>query len=380
MKTLLHTLFIALPLLLTSVCPVQAAETDDTTDEPPARRERATKARNVNRAAQQKKKELRQQGVRRVRVQSPNGWPDKIPVPEETTLHEEGKQGEQFVYRTNTYEFFSPVALDSNACDTIGRLFECARAANCAVGEVLPVPRTDALPEGKRFRVLLCPTRAQYRQMGGSDDSRGVFQFAIRPGAYPVKEADLAQDRVVVPFESLGLDISGKVAKNDIETHTLVHELTHQNFVLNSLPTWANEGWAEYIGYVPYVGEDLDFTRCYAVILNKAQKRASQGALDFPFTLEEFLTMPQQEMYAYMDQRADTYTLATMLVAFFVHLDGKKGIEAMKNYMQAILDGTPHDEAKEHLITPHRNAEKLQKDFVKMWKRKKVHVSFSDAD
>jgi hypothetical protein len=196
----------------------------------------------------------------------------------------------------------------------------------------------------------------------------------------PITEKTLASDKVMVPFESLGLSADGHVAKNDIDTHVLVHELTHQNFVFNGLPIWCNEGWAEYIGYVPYVGEDLDFTRCYAVILNKAKTQSSHGALDFPFTLEDFFTMGQEEMYSYMGQGKDTYTLSAMIICFYVHLDGKKGVEALKKYMQALVDGKSHAEAAEELIAPHKNSKKLQKDFIKAWKSKKVPVSFKDVD
>ncbi|MBE6418765.1 MAG: hypothetical protein E7031_01385 [Akkermansiaceae bacterium] len=348
-----------------------------------AKKDKKSKKRNVGKAAQQKRKELRDKGVRNVRAKSPSGWPDKIPVPEDTTLKQGEKQGQFFVYETNNYIFFTPVEIDENACETVGRLFECAYAANQAVGEVLPVPRTEEEREGKKFRVELWPTKQQYVAQGGSPTSAGVFMFSSRkmPGDNgPITAQTLASDKVMVPFESLGLSADGHVAKNDIDTHVLVHELTHQNFVYNGLPIWCNEGWAEYVGYVPYVGEDLDFSRCYSVILHKAKEQSSHGALDFPFTLEEFLTMDQQQMYSYMGQGKDTYTLATMIITFYVHLDGKKGVEALKKYMQALIDGESHEEAAKHLIAPHKNAEKLQKDFIKAWKSKKVPVSFKDVD
>lgn len=348
-----------------------------------AKKDKRSKKRNVGKAAQQKRKELREKGVRNVRAKSPSGWPDKIPVPEDTTLKQCEKQGEFFVYETNNYIFFTPVEIDEHACETVGRLFECAYAANQAVGEVLPVPRTEEEREGKKYRVELWPTKQQYIQQGASPTSAGVFVYSSRkaPGdTGPITEKTLASDKVMVPFESLGLSTDGHVAKNDIDTHVLVHELTHQNFVFNGLPIWCNEGWAEYVGYVPYVGEDLDFTRCYAVILHKAKEMSGHGALDFPFTLEEFLTMDQQQMYSFMGQGKDTYTLATMIITFYVHLDGKKGVAALKKYMQALIDGESHEDATKHLIEPHKNAEKLQKDFIKAWKSKKVPVSFKEID
>ena len=342
-----------------------------------------SKKRNVGKAAQQKRKALREQGVRNVRAKSPSGWPTKVPVPDDTELKEAPKKEQFFVYETNNYEFHTPVALDENARTTIGRLFECAYEANKAVGEVLPVPRTEEDRSNKKYLVQLWPTVAEYRQNGGPADSAGVFTFALRrqPGkTTPVTADSVVQDKVMVPFPSLGLNSAGHVVSNDIETHTLVHELTHQNFLYNNLPIWCNEGWAEYIGCVPYVGEDLEFTRCFALILKRAQDREQQGALNFPFTLQEFLTMSQAEMYSYMPRGKDTYTLATMIITFYVHLDGKKGVEALRKYMQALLDGETPEEAAQHLIEPHKNARQLQKDFVKAWKRKKVNISFADED
>ena len=343
-----------------------------------------SKKRNVGKAAQQKRKELREQGVKKVHAKSPSGWPDKIPVPEDTKLQESPKQGNFFVYETNNYIFFTPVALDVNACDTVGRLFECAYEANKAVGEVVPVPRTEEERTNKKYKVELWPTKQQYIQQGGPANSSGVFTFGARrmPGQEKtvINAQTLATDKVMVPFPSLGLGTNGQVTSNDIQTHTLVHELTHQNFVYNNLPIWCNEGWAEYIGYVPYVGEDLDFTRCFGVILNKAKTQAEHGALDFDFPLTEFLTMNQERMYGYMSQGKDTYTLATMIITFYVHMDGKKGVEALKAYMQAMLDGASEEEAMEHLVKPHKNAKQLQKDFIKAWKRKKVNVSFAEAE
>ena len=345
-------------------------------------KDKKSKKRNVGKAAQQKRKELRDKGVRNVRAKSPSGWPDKVPVPEETTLKQGEKQGNFFVYETNNYIFFTPVEIDANACETVGRLFECAYAANKAVAEVLPVPRTEEDRSGKKYRVELWPTKQQYVQNGGSASSAGIFLYSKRmmPGDNsPITEKTLASDKVMVPFESLGLSSDGHVVKNDIDTHVLVHELTHQNFVYNGLPIWCNEGWAEYVGYVPYVGEDLDFTRCYAVILHKAKEQSANGALDFPFTLEEFFTMTQEEMYSYMGQGKDTYTLSVMIVAYYVHLDGKKGVAAIKKYMEALIAGESHEEATKHLIDHHKNAGKLQKDFIKAWKSKKVPVSFKDV-
>lgn len=344
-----------------------------------------TKKRDPRKEATRKKKELREMGVKNVRVASPGDWPKGVPVPKDTVLESKGQQpGVGFVYETNNYRFHSPVALDEAACETVGRLFECAYAANKAVGEVLPVPRTADDRSAKKYLVELWPTKQQYISKGAPADSAGLFSFAARRSPAdqgkplgPLTEEQIAMDKVMVPFESLGLGSNGSVVSRDINTHVLVHELTHQNFVRNGLPIWGQEGWAEYLGYIPYVGETLDFNRGFSMVLHEAKKRNGTGALDFPFSLEEFLTMDQPTMYSHMGSGKDTYLLSVMLISFYVHLDGKKGVEAMKAYMQALLDNASHADAAQELIKPHRDAAKLEKDFIKMWKRKKVEVSFA---
>ena len=334
--------------------------------------------RNVRKAASRKKKELRDMGVKNVRVKSPGDWPRQVTVPKDTEVAEAplpaGLPG--FLFVSNNFEYYSPVRLQPSAQKTVARLCECAYEANCAVAEVLPVPRAEARQRTRKLRITLQPNMAAYHAAGGPKGSAGVFFGQYRAGAHPLTEADIVMDQVMIPFESLGINSSGAVQREDIDTHPLVHELTHQQFLLNGLPIWANEGWAEYIGYVPYVGEDLDFVRGFSLILHTAKQRAAHNALDFDFKLEEFFTMDQSTMYGYMPQGKDTYTLSVMTVAFFVHLDGKRGIEAMKSYLQALLDGKSYEEAASILIAPYRSADRLQQTFVRAWKSKKVEVSF----
>ena len=322
-------------------------------------------------------------GVKNVRVKNPGDWPRKVSVPKDTELAPGPQGGPGFAYTSNHFLYVSPVKLDAAAQKTVARLCECAYAANKAIGGEIPVPRATAERGDKKFLVQLQPTMEAYYAAGGPRNSAGVFLGAFRrpanvaPGTPQViKEEHIAMDKVMIPFPSLGIGANGSVVKEDIDTHALVHELTHQQFLLNNLPIWANEGWAEYVGYVPYVGEDLDFDRGFSLILHAAKQRADRGALDFDFSLEDFFTMDQQTMYGYMPQGKDTYMLSVMTVAFFVHLDGKKGVDAMKAYLQALIDGKPADEAAQELIKPHRSIARLQQDFIRAWKSKKVKVSF----
>lgn len=373
---MLKSLYLLLGLLIALAPMTVQADADVPTPRP--KREKKEKARNVNKAASRKRKELREMGVKNVRVNNPGDWPRKVSVPKDTELQEmqlpPGQQG--FAYASNNFVYISPVQLQPEAQKTVARLCECAYEANKAIGGVLPVPRSTAERGEKKFVVQLQPTMEAYFAAGGPRNSAGVFLGAIRKTGAPPTEGDIAMDKVMIPFPSVGIGRSGRVEREDIDTHALVHELTHQQFLLNALPIWANEGWAEYVGYVPYVGEDLDFDRGFSLILHTAKQRAEQGALDFDFKLVDFFTMNQETMYGYMPRGKDTYMLSVMTVAFFVHLDGKKGVEAMKAYLQALLDGKSPDEAAQELIKPYRSADLLEKKFIRAWKSKKVKVSF----
>ena len=372
MKRIFHLLL----ALLVALGPMQA--TGDTGRDRSSNRAGKEKERNVRKAASRKKKELREMGVKNVRVKSPGDWPRSVSVPKDTEVQEMAgcAPGAGFTYVSNNFAFVSSQKLQPEAQKTVARLCECAYAACKAIAEVLPVPRSSADRGEKKFIVELQPGMEEYYAAGGPTNSAGVFLGAYRKTGGPLKEADIAIDKVMIPFPSLGIGRSGKVEREDIDTHALVHELTHQQFLLNALPIWANEGWAEYVGYVPYVGEDLDFDRGFSLILHAAKQRAERGALDFDFKLEDFFTMNQQTMYGYMPQGKDTYMLSVMTVAFFVHLDGKKGVDAMKAYLQALLDGKSPEDAAQELIKPHRTAARLQQDFIRAWKSKKVKVSF----
>lgn len=348
--------------------------------------------RDAKKAAAGKKKELREQGVKNVRVKSPGDWPSRIPAPADMSLREvplpPGEKGK--LYESDNYSFRTPCELSPDGQKMIAQIFECTNAANTAIGKVLPVPRTEVPRAEKKYPVELVRNERDYHAAGGPAGSAGVFLHAMRipvingvpQNQGPKTEALIAQERVLVPFSSLGLDEQGRLTTKgkDINTHTLVHEITHQNFLLNNLPITMNEGWAEYVGYVPYIGTELDFDRGFSLILHEAKKYAGTDVLEFPFTLEDFLTMDQETMYGYMHQgnaSRNTYLLSCMVVAYFVHLDGKKGLEALRTYMRKVADGTPNEEAVRELVASHRNTKQLEKDFIRAWKAKGVkNVSF----
>lgn len=344
------------------------------------------------RSATEMNRRLREMGVEGMDVSSPDRWPTQIPVPQGTRLKEVSSKDSEtggFTYETNNYRFHSQVELDDASQEAIGRLFECAYAANKAVGRVLPVPRAKGKRAAKdKLEVHLYKNMAEYYANGGPKGSAGVFMSLKRVtpegegrGRRITKadEKDIIHDDMVkVPFESLGVSEQGHVVNEDLDSHALVHELTHQCFCLNNLPIWANEGWAEYIGFVPYQYEVLDFDKCFATVLLNAKHL--QHTLVFPFSLEDFLKMSQEEMYGHMQGRSsNTYLLSVMCVSYFVHLSGRPGVKSMRDYMNALLKGESNEKALKKLYGRLRTPEKLQEAFVKAWEEKGVAVRFASS-
>lgn len=339
------------------------------------------------RAIREMNERLREMGYEGMDVKSPDRWPSQVPVPARTRLKEVTKKGQEegYAYETNNYRFISQVPLSPEAQEIVGRLFECTYAACKAVARVLPIPRTKVNRSKAKYHAILFKNKEEYMKAGGPEKSAGVFIHRLM-NTVPEevlqkqkKNDTFLQDRVMVPFESLGLGEQGQVIQRDLNSHTLVHEISHQNFVLNRLPIWANEGWGEYFGYIPYMGEVLDFDKCYATILLNAKN--PERKLRFNFSLKDFLVMSQEEMYAPMlKEEADTYMLATLTIAYFVHLDGRRGLSAMKNYMNDLIKGVPNEQAIQRLISPHKDAATLQDDFLRAWAEKGVHLILAASE
>ncbi len=307
-------------------------------------------------------------------IDSPLRWPTQVPVPRNTRLRElSARQSkmEGFTYVTSNYQFNSSIELDEAAQESIGELFECTFAANQAIAKVLPIIRAKKKRTPRnRFNARLVPDHAAYLAAGGPAGSVGVFMCRWR-GA-KVTEKSMVSDFLLAPLDAMGVSKDGKLATKTINSHTLVHEITHQFTCLNNLPIWANEGMSEYVGYVPYNGQVLDFDKSFEVVVKTAQKRQ----LDFPFTLEDFFLMSQQEMYTHMGQKVDTYMLATLCICYFVHLEGKSGVKKFQGYLKALLRGENSKVNVKKLMGRTPEGQTFQDVFVQAWADQGVELKF----
>lgn len=365
--------------------------------------------------------DLKKSSARGKNVIFPKNWPAKVYVPRDTkavdltemriqqdkrkekaakylekkdseaaraVMAEEPIIGEKdgfYLYETHHYRLMSQVKLTPQAAAVVGRLFECSYALSQAVAVALPIARVESKKSARNNKLAnsakieklegyIYKSKADYFATGAPESTAGIFRYKARAQGRALKEEDIISDGVHIPVESMGITSDGKVAKG-FDSHTLVHEITHQLTVLNGLPIWANEGMSEYMGYIPYDGDVLEIKVCFANILSYVRLCSENDRLNFPFSLEKFFLMSQTEMYAYMAQNVDSYGLSAMCIAYFIHLD-RKGLPAFQAYLQDLLDDVPNSEAINHLLGSSSSMEDLQEDFIKAWKKQGVTVTF----
>ncbi|MBQ8516382.1 MAG: hypothetical protein IJ498_02245 [Akkermansia sp.] len=323
---------------------------------------------------------------------SPGGWLTRIPLPPSpdiTRLPMPDENGE-YVCITPHYRITCSRRPEEATLRRVADIFEATYAANLAVASKLPVLRMRRGAEQPPvMHVRLVPTMEEYHRLGGVRGSSGVYQSSrlieadsgIAPENQPCTAQTLKQDTVLVSFPAIGLNADGTLNEHPVNTHLLVHEGTHQCFIFNNLPIWANEGWAEYIGSSPHVDGMIDFEKGFALISARARRSASAGRLNCPFSLEEFFTMSKSRMYElglHSTADADTYALSAMTVAFFLHMDGTRGVEAMRQYLRARIDCVPNERALALLSAPYGGMAALQRAFVDAWKSRHIRLQMKE--
>lgn len=319
---------------------------------------------------------------------APNGWLRQVRLPESleiTRLPRPTDNGEYVCISTH-YLITSPVELDDDALQSVVYLFESAYAVNKAVAEQLPILRMRREPKKiLKMHVRLVPTVSEYHRHGGVVGSTGVYQrsrvvdpdSSVPEDDQPINEDTIRRDTILVAFPAVGVTSEGKLGDDPINCHLLVHEATHQCFAFNNLPIWANEGWAEYIGATPHVDGVADFAQGFANISARARRSAAAGRLACAFSLNDFFTMSTESMYAlglHSRESTDTYALSAMLVAFFLHMDGERGIAAMRDYLQARADCESNVDSLRRLAAPYGGMAELQELFVAAWRARGVRL------
>lgn len=300
-------------------------------------------------------------------VDNPDKWPEIVTGPSDFKLkevHARKNNAGKTIYQTKHFKFVCDTPLADDAQEAVGKLYECTWTAIRAMP--LPIPRVKR--QSYLFDAVLTKDMESYRAAGGPEGSAGVFKSQTAVTGRKLRENDIMDDKTIVPYPGLGISVEGKLTDNKVSSHILAHEITHQMTVgLFDTITWINEGFADYVGAIPYDGKQFDFSGAFKAIVARGKQ---YNPMQLPFTFEQFLTMGQTEFYA---QGHRNYTLGTLCVAFFFHLDGKEGIKDFSDYMNALAK---KDKKPLKKLLDKRKINELEEAFTKAWKNQGLDITF----
>lgn len=265
----------------------------------------------------------------------------------------EDERNDEFIYRTQHFEFISQGKFTQSLLKEVARNFE----ATYELLKALPWNIEPSPEEGEYFRARLMKTKYDYAEAGGPANSGGVYMRSKK--------------LFIVPFNSIGLKVVGKsyAKDSDFNTETLVHELTHQmmHSWLPYLPQWVIEGTAEYTAMLPLsigrfrVSSAKSGLKDYISYLKKVR-----GSVPDPYPLDELFTMTNQKWNKTLatDPRVagQLYFTSYLLVYYFMHLDGKGDGQLFVRYFREMAD-------------IRKQVEQYQKEVEEFKKRPEVEVN-----
>ena len=244
-------------------------------------------------------------------------------------VSEDAKE-EKYVYRTTHFEFESQGKFSQSLLREVARNFE----ATFELLKALPWNIEPKPASGDYFHARLFKDKEAYMAGGGLPGSGGVYKSR--------------EEMFMVPFDSIGVKLVGKsYAKDDsFETHTMVHELTHQmmHFWMELLPQWMVEGTAEYTGTLPLHTGHFRISAAKNGLkdyLDFLKKKTVNGVPE-PFPLEKLFPITNEEWNAVLagDSRAahQLYFTSYLLVYYFMHLDSKGDGQLLARYFREVGD------------------------------------------
>lgn len=248
-----------------------------------------------------------------------------------TEVVSEDSAAEKFVYRTQHFEFESQGKFTQSLLREVGRSFE----ATYELVKAMPWG-IDPKPEsGEYFHARLLKDKASYHAAGGPQNSGGVYIGS--------------QKLFLVPFENIGVKLVGKsyTKTEDFETHTMVHELTHQmmHATLRSLPQWVVEGTAEYTGIMPLKTGHFRVSAAKMGLKDYVDflKNRIVGGVPEPYPLEPLFGISNEKWNSTLAENPQMsfrlYFTSYLLVYYFMHLDGKGDAQNIARYFREIKDG-----------------------------------------
>lgn len=286
-------------------------------------------------------------------------WPSEVETAAPSVDVTETASGNgEFIYETPHFRFRVDGNLGAPLMKDLAQVFELTYSLHTKSPFGLL-----AKPEKDRFEAKLFGKKQTYLDQGGPPQSAGVY--------LPKKKAFLA------PLDLMGVKVDGsvwrRIPRSRCDTSTVIHELTHMltHDMLITLPTWMNEGYAEYISNIPIEGNAFRISPkkvregvIDAFVLDYEKWNSTQGnriAKIGPVERQKFLKedLPQlppvsavlgitdemwattpsgsglafrSEKFSY-DQKMGLYRTSHLIVYYFLHLDGEKGIAKLRRFV-----------------------------------------------
>lgn len=295
-------------------------------------------------------------------------WPSVLKCDDkvEITVLKEDDTAKEYIYESPHFRFQSNAVMRKSLISKIALLFEASYEWHKSVP--LNNRRTRS-KEAPKLQARLFETVDQYHYAGGPAGTAGVYMGG--------------PDTFMVPFAEVGAKKVGSGYMYDFngDPHTMLHELTHQLWadVAQSSAIWLTEGFAEYMGCVPYRGGSFSYAgharaiREYVMAYGKKGKggRALGDHITMP-RLEKLMAMTQPEFYA---NGNSNYGYGLMLTTYFIDMDEGKDGAVFKKAIQAMQDGKTPEEVNKVLLNG-RNFEDLERDFAKAWRACGANIEF----
>jgi hypothetical protein len=305
-------------------------------------------------------------------------WPAnaQVSIPTVEVRESPGDAG-GFVYTTPHFRFRSNVNLGTSLMKDLAKVFELTYQlhSNSPFGIL-------AKPEDALFEARLFGSQQEYRAAGGPVNTSGVYI--------------LKEKKFLAPLDMMGVKASSagwrKASAAEYDPSTIVHELTHMltHDMLDTLPLWLNEGYAEYIENIPLengafkVSKDKIKQGVLESFVAKYEKQSSHGRSvvvklkgaerkDFLksgkllplFHVAKVMTMPDPEwvtgqrsgvagpsprpgprpgfspipidMSGTSDSRRlpKLYQTAHLILYYYIQIEGEKGVTKIRRFLDA---------------------------------------------
>lgn len=281
------------------------------------------------------------------------GWPKEAGASlSQVAVKEEGTDSGKFYYTTENFRFECDVNLGGFLMKDLARVFELTHQLHThSPFGILAEPENDF------FQAHLISTREAYMRQGGMNNSAGVYK--------PKEKIFLA------PLDLMGVkqgSAGWRKDSNIYDASTIVHELTHMltHDMLDGLPIWLNEGYAEYISNIPIRSQafqtdsksiregvrDMFFRDHSEAARSKAGSRKySNEDKENYFKSPEFPALiPVREVLTMNDQKWASgggmtinigytrmirlYRTSHLIFYYFMQIEGEKGVAKIRKFFE----------------------------------------------